>query len=105
MYEWQEGMREITGMGEKLDKECQKMFKAGMEWFDRNPDADPKFSHNPEIFGIVWGENEDAQALHDAIVAAVDDCSGAAFQVTLGHILQCHKNGWEWYVAEMKKAE
>ncbi|OEU76115.1 MAG: hypothetical protein BA874_06660 [Desulfuromonadales bacterium C00003068] len=102
-YEYEEGMSEISGFGGSYEKSCRKMVKAGLEWFDENPEADPIFAGYEGIYGIISTENEDAKNLSKAVTASVDDCTGAMHQATIGHILHVHEVGWETYLEEMKK--
>jgi hypothetical protein len=101
-YEFEEGMHEISGLGGSYEDACRTMVKAGMEWFDEHPAADPKFIRYEGIYGIISEDNEDAKNLSKAVTASVDDCTGAMHQATIGHILHIHKVGWETYIEEMK---
>lgn len=102
-YEFEDGMTEISGMGGTYEKACRKMVKAGMEWFDKHPKANPLFSGYEEICGIIYSDNEDAKKLSDVVGTVVDGCSGAQHQAAIGHIMHAHKVGWVKYVEEMKK--
>ncbi|MHC1599454.1 MAG: hypothetical protein ACXQS5_01335 [Candidatus Methanospirareceae archaeon] len=101
-YEFEEGMSEISEFGGSYEKACRKMVKAGLEWFDKHPKADPQFREYEGIYRIISVDNNDALKLSKAVTAAVDDCTGAMHQATLGHILHAHSVGWETYVKEMK---
>ncbi len=104
MYEYTEEMREISGFGEGYEDTCRAMVKAGCEWFDANPDADPQFKGYEGIYGIITKENDDAEALSKALLDASDgDCTGAMHQASISHIMVIQKEGWEWYVKEMTK--
>ena len=101
-----EGMQEISGFGGSYEEACRKMVLAGLNWWDEHPEAEPKFKSNSNIYGILLEDNEDAKALSDAVVAAVDgDCTGAMHQATISHILWIHGHSWEEYVQEMSKPE
>ena len=101
-YVFEEGMAEISGFGGGYEAACQRMIVAGMKWFDENPDADPHFRGYENVYGIICDENEDAKALSKAVMGAVEDCTGAMHQATIGHILRAHQRGWDAYVIEMK---
>ena len=102
-YEFEDGMSEVSGFGGTYEKSCRKMIKAGLEWFDVHPEADPQFKGYEGIYGIISVDNEDAQELSNAVLASVDDCTGAMHQATIGHILHAHDVGWMTYVEEMKQ--
>ena len=101
-YEFEEGMSEISGFGGNYEDTCRRMVKAGLEWFDEHPEADPQFVGYEGIYGIISEENEDAKKLSKSVVASVNDCTGAMHQSTIGHILHIKKVGWDIYIEEMK---
>lgn len=101
-YEFEEGMSEVSGFGGSYERACRKMIKAGMEWFDEHPEADPQFGGYEGIYGIISMDNDDAKKLSKAVTASVDDCTGAMHQATIGHILHIQKVGWKTYIEEMK---
>lgn len=104
IYEFTEIMREISGFGGGYEAACRAMLKAGLEWGDKNPNADPKFHGFKNIYGIIQKDNEDAKALRKVVVrASGDDCSGAMHQAVISSILWIRKNGWDRYVEEMSK--
>lgn len=105
MYEFKEGMSEISGFGGTYEETCRKMVKAGLEWFDEHPEADPTFIGYEGIYGVISEDNEDAKNLSKAVTASIDDCTGAMHQATIGHILHIHKVGWDVYVKEMQKRD
>lgn len=103
-YLFTDDMDEISGFGGGYEQTCRNMVAAGMEWFDANPDADPKFKGNESIYGLILEDNEDAKALSAAVVAAANgDCTGAMHQATVSHCLYARKNGWEKYCEAMRK--
>ena len=102
MYEFEEGMTEVSGFGGAYEGACRKMVKAGLEWFDEHPKADPQFIGYNGIYGLISIDNKDAKELFNVITAAVDDCTGAMHQATVGHVLHAHKVGWKTHVEEMK---
>lgn len=104
MYEFEEGMSEISGFGGEYEETCRTMLKAGLEWFDKNPNADPKFHGFEGVAGLCMEDNEDAKKLSDVIVkAANDDCTGAMRQAVIETIFWIRKRGWNEYVRVMKE--
>lgn len=115
-YTWTDDMREISGFGGSYEAACRAMVTAGLEWFDANPTAEPKFHGFKGIAGIITEDNPDAKALTKAVMNAIitgddgkpmrvgDDCTGAMHQFSIGHCLQAHKIGWEKYSALMRAA-
>jgi hypothetical protein len=95
----------ISGFGVDSSYElaCQKMVVAGMQWFDANPSASPKFKTYENIFGIVSDENPDAVSLTDAMNEAVKEygATGAMMQACVSHCLYASKNGWDKYLEEL----
>lgn len=105
-YEFTPEMGEISGFGGDYEAACRKMLKAGMEWFDAHPEADPKFTSFKQIFGLITEDNDDAKALSAAVVdASGGDCTGAMHQAVINHCFFIHRNGWERYVEEMSKKD
>lgn len=102
-YEFDEWMSEISGMGGDYEQKCRTMLKAGLEWFDENPDADPKFTECEGIYGIIDINNSDAEALSKAVIASVGGCSGAMHHAVLSSVMWIRKNGWDAYVESMKR--
>ena len=106
MYEWEKGMGEISGFGGDYEKMCRKMLKAGLDWWDAHPKADPKFHGYKGIYGIISEDNKDAKSLTKAVVdASKGDCTGAMHQAVISSILFIRKNGWKKYVKEMSERE
>lgn len=101
-YEFTPEMGEISGFGGGYEQACRDMVKAGMEWLDANPNADPKFRGYERVYGVVTEDNEDAKALTEAVIAPTNgDCTGAMHQATVGACLWIRKNGWDAYVKAM----
>jgi len=101
-YEYTEKCREISGFGGEYEKACRDMVKAGMEWLDQNPEAEPTFAQSKKVIGLTIDENEDMQKMQSVMVAAVGGCSGAMMQAATNHVLYARKNGWEKYIQEME---
>jgi hypothetical protein len=118
-YEFTENMREISGFGGSYEEGCRLMLKAGMEWFDENPDADPVFKGMEGVYGLMMENNDDANALSEAILNApfVDPdtgedttvreygATGAMRYAVITSVLWIKKFGWDAYVKEMESVE
>ena len=104
-YEFTKEMGEISGFGGGYEQTCRYMLKAGLEWFDKNPKADPKFKGFKNIYGLIMEDNADAKALSKAVTDATDDCTGAMHQAVISSIFYIKKNGWDKYVKEMSRSE
>lgn len=105
MYEFTEEMGEISGFGGGYEQTCRNMLKAGLEWLNTNPDANPEFHGYENVYGIICEDNEDAKALSQAVIAIADDCTGAMHQAVISSVLWIRKNGWEKYAEVMSKRE
>jgi hypothetical protein len=103
-YKYAEGAREISGFGGGYEEACRNMVIRGMEWFDENPSASPKFKQYQNVFGIINEENPEAKSLTDTMLEVVGcDCTGAMMQASVNHVMYAAKNGWEKYMEEMTK--
>ena len=103
-YEFTKEMQEISGFGGGYEQTCRNMLKAGLEWLDENPKADPKFHGYKSIYGIIKEDNEDAKALTKAVIDASDhEATGAMHQAVIMKILWIRKNGWKKFVKEMSE--
>jgi hypothetical protein len=99
-------MGEISGFGGGYEEMCRTMLRAGMEWLDAHPEADPHFKGYQNVFGVTLDENADAKALSDAVVAPTNgDCTGAMHQAVITACLFIRKNGWDEYVRQMSAPE
>lgn len=109
MYEWQEGMAEISGFGGSYEAACRAMLKSGLDWWDTFPEADPEYHGFKDIYGICINDNNDARDLDRAIQMGADSIdknggmTGAMHQAVLNHIFWIHVHGWDAYVKEMSK--
>lgn len=104
-YKFTEDMGEISGFGGDYEMACRVMLDSGLQWFDANPDADPKFRGMKGVFGLIDETNEDAEALSSAVTKHVDGCSGAMHHAVISACLWIHKNGWGAYQEVMSKQE
>lgn len=110
-YEWLPQMGEISGFGGTYEDACRIMVRAGCEWLDAHPAADPQFRGYRGVYGVLSQDNDDAAALSRAMVAAADakypdgGVTGAMHQATVSHVLFIRKNGWDRYVAELVSRE
>lgn len=103
-YQYSENSREISGFRGGYEETCRKMVIAGVEWFDKNPKANPKFKEYKNIYGIISEENPEAKSLTDTMFeASGNECTGAMMQACVNHCLFAAKNGWEKYMEEMTK--
>lgn len=99
-YTWGPGMREVSGFGGSYEAACQAMVKAGCEWLDEHPEADPQFKGWKGIYGIIEETNDDAEALTKVVIdAAGGDATGAMHQATISSVLFIHSHSWEEFVA------
>ncbi len=103
-YEFTKQMGEISGFGNGYEQCCRDMLKAGLKWWDENPEADPQFHGFKGVYGLIAEDNDDAKALSEAVVkGSGDDCTGAMHQAVVSSIFYIHRNGWDKYVEEMSK--
>ncbi len=107
-YQFTDDMAEISGFGGGYEEECRAAIVRGLEWWDANPMAAPKFHGWKDVYGIIMEDNEDAKALSAAVAPKGSDMTGAMHQAAIEHILYIRKNGWEKYVqvkTDQKKEE
>lgn len=101
-YEWSEDMAGVSGDDTgTYELGCRAMVKAGLEWWDRHPDADPRM---PGLGGASEA-NEDALALKASMVAAVfqsSTTSGLMVRGCLAAVLWVRRNGWEAYCDRLR---
>ncbi len=103
-YEFTPEMGEISGFGGGYEQTCRDMLRAGLEWLDENPEADPQFHGYNGIYGIISEDNEDAKLLTEAVVAPTNgDCTGAMHQAVTGSVLWIKAHTWEECVAKMSE--
>jgi hypothetical protein len=120
-YEWQEGMREISGFsmlkikhpfndemmdGKGYEDTCRAMLKAGCEWLEKHPKAKLTFKEFENVTGFTSPENRSSKSLESCLVkAAKGDCTGAQMQAVVHHLMFIKKFGWGKYVETMKDLE
>jgi len=114
-YDFTPEMREISGFGGSYEMACRTMLKAGLEWWNKNPKADPRFKgsflHKRHILGPITEENDDAKSLTKAMMDARmpdgrrcgDDATGTMLHIVIFHLFYIRRNGWEAYMKEMSK--
>ena len=99
-----EDMSEISGFGGSYEQACRDMVIAGVEWFKRQDDPDPTIKTYRNVTGIAIPENEDAEALEEAMLETLDESpTGAMFQAAVNHVLFAAENGWEAYAEKMER--
>jgi len=118
MYEFTEIMGEISGFGGSYEAGCRAMLKAGLEWWDSNPSADPKFQGFEGVYGLITETNEDAKALTEAVMDAEvnhpemsggkpfkvgSEATGAMHHAVISHILFIRAKGWDEYTKQMSE--
>lgn len=102
-YVFPEDMPEVVGNGH--EEVFRRMVIAGLEWFDANPNADPRFES--DVFGC---RNEDARTLEGVVLKAYGHTAEAPklilpAMLALRHILWVQANGWEAYVTSMRRVK
>lgn len=104
-HEWKDSMGEISGFGGGYEATCRAMVKAGMEWSDAHPTANPKAKHYPHIYGVIFTDESPAgQELEQVLLKAANgDCTGAMMQATFGHVLAYRRLGWDEYVRQLEE--
>ncbi len=103
-YEFTPEMDEISGFGGGYEEVCRVMLKAGLEFWDQQPESfDPRYKSMKGVFGLLLDNNEDAKKLDDAIIAVANGATGAMHQAIVGHIFFIRQNGWDAYVREMSE--
>lgn len=101
------GIADISGFGKNpsYEKACQKMLQTGWEWLNKHKKADLKGHTYAGIYGVLEPDNEDTKALSEAIVKAVNDCTGAMHQAVMEHLFYINANGIDKWKSEIKKGD
>lgn len=98
-YEFTPEMGEISGFGGGYEQCCQKMLIAALEWFDDNPDKDPKYKGHKQVFGLVLEDNDDAKELTATIIkASENEATGAMHHAVVNSALWIQAHSWEEWV-------
>lgn len=101
-FEYPKDVDYISGFGGGYEATCQKMVIAGMEYWDSNPDFDPKYKGFKGVFGVLVDDNADAKELDRILVDAADnDCTGAMHQAAVSHIFAAKRLGWDEYLRQL----
>lgn len=105
-YSYTEKCGEISGFGSDYEQACRKMVIAGLEWFDKNMEADPKFKGFKNVYGLIIETNEEAKSLTECMNKAINgEATGAMMQACLSHVKYAHQHGWQKYIEMMEKRE
>ena len=104
-YNYNEIKREISGFGGEYEMACRDMVLAGLQWIENNPNCELSYKTYKNIYGLTTGESKDMELCQEAMIEAVEDCSGAMLQAAMGHLMFIKVNGWDEYKHEMNKAE
>lgn len=101
--EWLPSMEaEISGFGDdhwEYEQACRDMVIAGARWLAEHPDAEPEVSGD----GVVQAENDDGEALIEAITDPAVGPSGAMVRAAVQHTFYIIENGWDAYVELMQE--
>lgn len=103
-YSYTDKCTEVSGLGGIYEEACKKMVISGVEWFDNNKNADPKFHGFEGVFGLVIEDNDQAKELTRHMNKSInEEATGAMMQACLNHVMFVKQNGWEKYIEEMEK--
>ena len=104
-YEWRWGMDEVSGFGGTYEAAMRAMIRAGLQWLDAHPLADPRYDDG-------MAANEDAEELRQAMLEARIEPggmtvgrlgpTGAMYRAALNHVLWIRRHGWRRYVWAMR---
>jgi hypothetical protein len=103
-YLWEPDMGEISGFGGEYERTCRAMLVAGLAWLAAHPDANPVFYEYKGIVGVLGEGNDDAKALSNAVVNAVEDCTEIMYHAVISACMFIKKNGWDGYKEKRKEA-
>ena len=94
---------DISGFGGSYEAGCQKMLLNGMKFLNEHPNFDFRvYKSNPQVFGLMIGEGETAEALDKAVCEGVEP-SGAMHHAVISHLAYIHKHGYEGWLADAEK--
>lgn len=104
-YLFNKDMREISGFGGSYEKQCQKMVVAGLEWCDKNLNAEIKYKEFLNLYGVITDKNKHCRVMQKAMLKPVKEygVTGAMMQASLSHIMYIRRHGWDKYVKEMQR--
>lgn len=103
-YQYTDKCNEISGFGNSYEEGCRKMVIAGVEWFDKNKESNPKFHVYKDCFGLIIEDNEEAKNLTKHMNDAVNgEATGAMIQACVEHVRYAHQHGWDKYIESMEK--
>lgn len=103
MYEWEDGMGEISGFGGGYEAACRAMVKAGCEFLDSRPDLSPSFQESPQIFGVTLPDDQMKLVEEVMLAASGGDCTGAMMHACSRAVLAIKAKGWDWYKGKMSE--
>lgn len=95
-------------MSQRYENVMHEMLRAGLQWCEDNPKADPKFHTYTGIMGICAEDNDDARELTAAILdAVIDDYmpSSAQHQMVIEQLFYIWEHGWDMYVDKRIEAK
>lgn len=96
---------DLTGFGGGYESVCQKMVWNGVRFLVANRmELAPTYKEFKNIYGVAIAEGQDAEDLDKAIMAGVDDATGAMHQCAVGHIRYIAENGYSKWFEMMKEA-
>ena len=107
-YDFTPEMGEISGFGGGYEDACQRMLDAGVKWLLANPEhGNLQAKHIDGVTGIFIPSNKPAEALSEAVIAAVkgEGVTGAMHHVVMQRLFWIANKGWDAYCEEMRKPE
>lgn len=104
-YKHTEDMGEISGFGGSYEATCQQMLHNGVSFLASRSGTDVRVLENPQIYGIVQLEGEDAEALESAVMDGIADATGAMHHAVMSRLVYINKNGWDAYCTELRKSD
>lgn len=97
---------DISGFGGAYEFTCQRMLWNGIEFVEAHPGIkEYKFVTYKNVTGLCGSSCDNARMLEAAIMAGVDDATGAMFHAVVGHVLYIANNGREKWLQEIAKDE
>lgn len=95
---------DLTGFGGGYEATCQRMVWNGVRFLMANRmELVPTYKEFKNVYGIAIPEGQDAEDLDKAIMAGIDDATGAMHQCAVGHIRYIAKNGYQKWFDMMKE--